>query len=71
MADLQLKLADEHATKTKEEISALLDAEVDRFSTFMDNLDDWKAKGALSKPERALIKTYLVQKLTGKIDGAA
>lgn len=64
---LELKLTPEHDGKTKEEISALLDEEVERFSVWMENLSDWRAKGALSKPEKALVKTYLVQKLTGKI----
>ena len=64
---LELKLTQEHEGKTKEEVSALLDEEVEKFSVWMENLSDWRAKGALSKPEKALVKTYLVQKLTGKI----
>jgi predicted acetyltransferase len=64
---LELKLTPEDEGKTKEEISALMDIEVEKFSEWMENLSDWRAKGALSKPEKALVKTYLVQKLQGKI----
>ena len=53
----------------REKISSLLDQEIEDFSNFMATIGDWRAVGPLSPPERALIKTYLVQKLTGKIDG--
>lgn len=69
MPDLKLILDEQHSGKAKEEVLTLLDAEVDRFSTWMAALPDTRARGALSNPERALLKTYLVQKLTGKIDG--
>jgi len=68
MTDVTLKLAEEHSSKSKEEQLLLLDKEVDRFSKWMAELPDVRARGALSNPERALIKTYLVQKLTGKLD---
>lgn len=64
---LELKLTQGDEGKTKEEISVLMDEEVEKFSVWLDNLSDWRAKGALSKPEKALVKTYLVQKLQGKI----
>lgn len=70
MSVLTLALDKEHADKTKEEISLLLDQEIDTFSNFMANIGDWKSVGALSNAERALIKTYLVQKLTGKLEGS-
>lgn len=68
MPDIILSLPDEHRGKTKEALLPVLEAEVERFSKWMAELDDPRAKGALSNPERALIKTYLVQKLTGKLD---
>lgn len=71
MPDLKLILDEQHAGKAKEEVLVLIDAEVERFSTWMAVLPDSRARGALSNPEKALIKTYLVQKLTGKIDGVA
>lgn len=53
---------------SKEKRLAAIDDEVERFSKWLERLPDSRASGALSKPERALIKTYLVQKLAGKID---
>lgn len=70
MADVILKLGDEHAGKTKEEILNLFEQEVDRFSAFMASLGDSRVSGHLIKQERHLLKTYLVQKFTGKIEGA-
>lgn len=70
MSALTLTLSTEHAGKTKEEISLLLDQEVENFSNYMANIGDWKSVGALSNAERALVKTYLVQKLTGKLEGS-
>lgn len=69
MKDIIVRFSDEHAAKGKEELSALLDVEVEDFSKFMSTIGDWKSVGPLAPSERALIKTYLVQKVTGKIDG--
>ena len=68
MPDLLLQLAPEHQSKSKEELSILFDQEVDRFSRYMATMGDWKAAGPLLPLERVLIKTYLVQKYTGKLD---
>lgn len=67
--DVVVKFADEHAGKTREQLEPLLDAEVERFSAFMAALPDWKARGELRKDEKALIKSYLVARVTGKLDG--
>lgn len=69
--DVILKLADGIASKSKEEQSKVLDEEVERFSQWLSNLPDKMVSGALNDPERALIKTYLVQKLRGALDGTA
>lgn len=69
MKDVVVRFTDEHSGKSKEELSVLLDQEVEDFSKFMATIGDWKSVGPLSPPERALIKTYLVQKITGKIEG--
>jgi hypothetical protein len=61
--------ANEHANKPKEELLKLLDEEVETFSSYMETLSDWRANGALSAPEKALVKSYLVAKLTNKLDG--
>lgn len=68
MRDVIVSLNEGHATKSKEEVSTLLDKEIDQFSNFMSTIGDWKSVGPLTAPERALIKTYLVQKITGKFD---
>lgn len=54
----------------REKLLNLFDQEIDDFSKFMSTIGDWRAVGPLNSPERALIKTYLIQKLTGKIDGS-
>lgn len=60
-------LKEEHQGKSQEEQSALLDLEVENLSKFFETLDDFRARGALNKMERALVKTYMVQKLTGRV----
>jgi hypothetical protein len=71
MPDITLLLANSLEGKTKEELSTVFDQEVERFSQYMSNMGDWRSAGPLSKFERALIKTYLIQKFSGKIDGGA
>lgn len=44
-----------------------IDAEVEKFSNFMSTLEDARARGALNNPEKALLRTFLVQKLRGKL----
>jgi hypothetical protein len=61
--DIEIKLATEHVNKSKEEILLILEAELDKFSTYMSNLSDWRARGSLNSGERALLKTYLVNKI--------
>ena len=51
----------------KEELLKEVEVEVEKFSSYMENLEDWRARGALNNPEKALLRTYLVQKLQGKI----
>lgn len=65
MTALTLQLPSDTAAGTKEEISKLLDTEIDKFSEYMCNIGDWKTAGPLLPQERALIKTYLVQKVKG------
>lgn len=64
---LTFELAPEHREKPKEELSALFDEEVERFSKYMGSLKDFKAAGSLSKMERALVKTYLIFKMKEKL----
>ncbi len=58
----------EKANASQEEKLKMIDEEVERYSTWLANLPDSRASGALNNPERALIKTYLVQKMNGKLD---
>ena len=67
--DVVVEVADKHRGKSKEETLVVLDAEVERFSTFMASMRDWRVQGPLLGGEKALLKTYLVHKLNGKIDG--
>ena len=53
--------------KTKEEKSLIFDQEVQQFSDWLSTVSDFRAQGPLSRPEKALLKTYLVQKYTGKV----
>lgn len=52
----------------KEARNAAVDREVERYSKWLASLKDSRASGPLNNPEKALIKTYLVQKLNGSID---
>lgn len=47
---------------------AILEKEVDDFDSWMQKLQDWKYQGPLTKPERVLLLTYLMQKHSGHID---
>ena len=67
MSTVEMRLDSEHAMLGKTEVLAALDKEVERFSTFMANLPDWRAKGPLIGSEKAILKTYLVHKLRGVI----
>lgn len=51
----------------KDEMLKEIEVEVEKFSNYMASLEDWRARGALNSPEKALLRTYLVQKLQGKI----
>ena len=55
------------APPTKEEVLQHVEADVEAFSAFMATLEDARARGALSNPEKALIRTYLIQKSRGKL----
>jgi hypothetical protein len=48
-------------------VLALLDEEIERFSSYMAALPDSRAAGKLINPEKALLKTYLVAKIRGKL----
>lgn len=64
MKEIQITVPED----TKEQLNDLFDKEVEQFSRWMANMADPLARGPLIAPEKALIKTYLVQKLRGQID---
>lgn len=66
--DVKMAWAEDLETKDKTAQNEALDREVERYSKWLTQLPDTRASGPLCGPERALIKTYLVQKLSGKID---
>lgn len=68
MKAVQVSFSAEDAEKSKEEKSALLDAEIERFNQFMISFPDFRAQGPLLPQERILLKTYLVHKINGNID---
>lgn len=65
MKEIQLKVPSE---LQREQLNALFDQEVEQFSIWMARLADPLARGALLPQEKALIKTYLVQKHQGALD---
>lgn len=67
MPNIELKLDPKYDGKTKEELLAAVNEDIEVFSNFMANLPDWRANGALSNPEKALIRTFIVHKLKGRI----
>lgn len=67
MPNITLKLSDELEAKSKEEKLAAFEVEVDSFSKWLETVSDPRAQGPLSRPERTLVKTYLVQKYLGKL----
>jgi len=52
--------------KSKVEILEEVDKEIELFSAFMVSIKDWRAQGALTNPEKVLLRTFLIQKLQGK-----
>lgn len=52
----------------KEELRKIFEKEIDDFSTWMHNNPDWKQQGPLTRPERVIMLTYLMNKYAGHID---
>jgi hypothetical protein len=66
--DVKMTWGEGLEAKDKTAQNEALDREVERYSKWLSQLTDTRASGPLCDPEKALIKTYLVQKLNGKID---
>lgn len=54
---------DAQTPEAKKMVNDLLDAEIEEFSHWMATLADIRARGPLMNAEKALLKTYLIQKL--------
>lgn len=67
MPNIELKLDPKYDGMVKEEVLKAIDEDIEAFSDFMAKLGDWRANGALSNPEKALIRTFIVHKLKGRI----
>jgi hypothetical protein len=63
--DIVVKVAAEGATK--EQVKEAIDREVEDFSNWMANVPNPMAKGHLIPGEKALIRTYLMQKYKGAL----
>lgn len=66
MRNVNVTFPAEYAGKTLDEKLALVEKELDGFSTYMASLPNPWFKGNLVPQERALLKSYLVWKLSGK-----
>lgn len=70
MKDVVVGFDPKHDGKDKDHLSKVLDQEIDHFNHFMATFPDFRAQGPLLPQEKFLLKTYLVHKINGKIDGA-
>lgn len=68
MAGVLVQFAPEFLGKPRDELEKILDREVQDFSDFMKTIADPVGAGPLMPLERALIKTYLVHKIRGRVD---
>jgi hypothetical protein len=67
LSDVIITLSNNTNVEDSAAVLPLLDEDIERFSQYMASLPDSRAAGPLINPERALLKTYLVAKLRGKI----
>lgn len=55
-----VEITPEAVSKSKEELSALFDQEVEEFSSYLTTLTDPRANDPLTKQEKMLVKTFLI-----------
>lgn len=67
MKDIVIKFTEEQDKKSKAEVSAVIDQEIEDFSQYMASIGNPLESGPLHPAERMLLKTYLVAKYTGKV----
>lgn len=66
MATIEVTMSPPADDVEKDVVLTTMDEDIERFSKYMEGLAP-PAGSPLSRPERALLKTYLVAKLRGKI----
>jgi len=70
MKDVVLKV-EANVPLSHEETLLLFQKEIDDFDRFMQGLKNPLQQGALTKPERVLLLTYLMQKYAGHLEGGS
>ncbi len=66
MKEIQFSAPDE---LKRDDLLKLFEQELDEFSIFMAELGDARVSGPLMKSERAILKSYLVHKFRGRLNG--
>ena len=66
----EIKLSVAAGDLSPEGLKTLFEREVDDYSAWLARLPDWKVQGPLSRGERALLLTYLMQKYKGQLEPA-
>lgn len=66
MATIEVRMSPSPDDLEKDAVLATMDEDIERFSRYMEGLAP-PVGSPLSRPERALLKTYLVAKIRGKI----
>lgn len=66
MATIEVSMSPSADSLEKDAVLATMDEDIERFSKYMEGMA-LPAGSPLSRPERALLKTYLVAKLRGKL----
>lgn len=68
MAEVKLSV---DGASTKEEVVSAIEEEIKKFSAFMGNINDPMAKGPLAQWEETILRTYLIHKFRGRIEGGS
>lgn len=66
MATIEVRMSPSPDDLEKDAVLAAMDEDIERFSKYMEGVAP-PAGSPLSRPERAILKTYLVAKIRGKI----
>lgn len=67
-ADVHLSVSVNGTGASKEELLQIFEKEIDNFSRWMERAPSTLQQGALTKPERIILMTYFMKKLSGELD---